>query len=104
MARNRHQPGPKHHARKESSITCCTEMMDEHTRTANNISTTCRETGSWFKNYELRNDLTRVSEHSATCTGVCHIVEEVRREGLASVLLTKFDKCDKKFYLETSTK
>ena len=36
--------------------------------------------------------------------GVCCIVQEVRREGLASILMVECNKCSDKFYLESSTK
>ena len=52
----------------------------------------------------LANNIARVSEHSARCKGVCHIAQEVRREGLASILLVECDKCNTKLYLESSTK
>ncbi len=61
--------------------------------------------GSRIMNLEnLANDIKRVSEHSATCKGVCRVVQEVRREGLASILMVECDKCSGKFYLESSTK
>lgn len=62
-------------------------------------------TGSRIMNIEkLSDDITKISEHSSTCTGVCHMVEEVRREGLASVFLVVCDKCHEKFRCESSTK
>ena len=53
---------------------------------------------------KLSEDIARISEHSSICTGVCHMVEEVRREGLASVYLIECNKCHEKFRCESSTK
>ena len=52
----------------------------------------------------LANDISTISEHSAACNGVYRIVQEVRRERLASILLVECDKCSKKFNMESSTK
>ena len=45
----------------------------------------------------LSNDIEEISAPSATCTGVCHLMEEVNQEGLASALMIQCDKYDKKF-------
>ena len=53
---------------------------------------------------KLSNDIEKISEHSSNCTGVCRMVEEVHREGLASVFRVECDKCNEKFLCESSTK
>lgn len=61
--------------------------------------------GSRIMNLQnLSSDITKISEHSSTCTGVCRMIEEIRREGLASVFMVICDKCSERFHIETSKK
>lgn len=48
--------------------------------------------------------IAKISEYSSLYTGVCHMIEEVHREGLASILLVQCDKCSKKFHMVSSQK
>ena len=52
----------------------------------------------------LSRDIEQVSSHSTTCKGICRINEEVGKEGLASAFIIQCDKCEQKFYLESSNK
>ena len=52
----------------------------------------------------LSTDIAKISQHSSECTGVCQMIEEIRREGLASVFLVQCDKCSKKFHMVSSQK
>lgn len=53
---------------------------------------------------KLAQNIRKVSQHSAQCRGICNVVEEVRREGLASTLLAECNTCKEALYLESSTK
>ena len=106
-----HQPKSIFTARKRSrraaaSIAASKRWhKEENGEQANNPTAREKLVGSRIMSLEnLAHDITRLSEHSAKCKGVCHIVQEVRREGLASILLAECDKCNNKFHLESSTK
>ena len=106
-----HRPGPKCVAKRKSRRAAASIAASKrwHTGQENkeNVSphTEKKLVGSRIMNLEnLAKDITTISEHSAMCNGVCHINQEVRREGLASVLLVECEKCSKGFYIESSTK
>ena len=62
-------------------------------------------TGSRIMSVEnLSTSIATISGHGTKCTGVCHMVQEVRREGLASVFMVQCDKCEEKFHIESSCK
>ena len=52
----------------------------------------------------LEHNIRKVSQHSAQCSGICNVVQEVRREGLASTLLAECSTCKGTLHLESSTK
>ena len=57
-------------------------------------------TGSRIMSVEnLLTSIATISGHGAKCTGVCRMVQEVRREGLASVFMVQCDKCEEKFHI-----
>lgn len=106
-----HRPGSKYVARKRSrraaASTAASKRWHKEQTDGQGPNPTAGEklVGSRIMSLEnLASNIQQVSQHSATCEGVCHIVQEVRREGLASVLLVECDKCNNKFYLESSTK
>ena len=106
-----HRPGPtsaaKKRRRKAAASIAAFKRWHKGKENRVNSSPTAEKKlcGSRIMNLEnLANDIKRVSEHSATCKGVCCIVQEVRREGLASILMVECNKCSDKFYLESSTK
>lgn len=103
MARNSHRPGSKHPAKRRSRRAVA--LLAALKRWKNKTSLVSSAEKDWFKSLEnLSGDLTKISKHSSTCTGVCNMVQEVRRKGLASVLLVQCDKYNEKFYLESSRK
>ncbi len=107
-----HRPGPKKAARKRSRRAAASVAQSKRWHTGQEdtenagLPTARKELfGSRIIDLEnLSQDVKRVSEHSATCKGVCQLVQEVRREGLASVLLVQCQKCSDKFFMESSTK
>ena len=52
----------------------------------------------------LAQGIVEVSHQNTTCQGTCTVTKETQREGLASILEVKCDKCEKSFYIETSPK
>ena len=52
----------------------------------------------------LAQGIVEVSHHSTTCQGTCTVTKETQREGFASILEVKCDKCEKSFYIESSPK
>ena len=95
--RTGHRPGPKTALKRRSrkaaaSLAALTRWTGASSppsaSSVSSLPTEKKFTGSRIMNIEkLSADIAKVSEHSSICKGVCHVVEEVKREGLASVFL-----------------
>ena len=112
-----HRPGPKTTLKRRSRKAAASlaalrrwkeassPMQPPSASSASQAPTVKKISGTRIIDMEkLSADIARVSHHSSICTGVCHVVEEVRREGLVSVFLIECDKCREKFRCESSNK
>lgn len=117
MGRNiHHQVGPKHSVKMRSLKLKATiaaqkrwnKGADQATPTIPVPAESNEKTvssGSRIMSIENISDTcTEMQEHRESCVGICRMVEEVGREGLASVLLFQCDVCDQKFYMKSSVK
>lgn len=109
--RSSHRPGPKSASRRSrraaASIAASKRWhkgQDQDTESSRPLAGKELVGSRVMDLGNLASDINRISEHSATCEGVCQLVQEVRREGLASILLVQCDKCGEEMCMESSTK
>ena len=54
--------------------------------------------------YKLDKAITTISEHSASCGALVHLIDEVKRNSLASTLLARCTTCQAEFQFDTCEK
>lgn len=106
MGRNSHRPGSKCSKKKRSLRAKAALAIRKRWKKSSAGSAAQpaanKITGSRIMDMtNLSSDIVKVSEHSATCNGICRMKQEVRKCGLASVFLIQCDKCEQKFYLQS---
>ena len=111
MGRNSHRPGSKCPSKKRTHI-ARGRLAAQKRWTGNNNATEETPPTEGENNMagrrimeveKLCSGVETISEHSAECSGVCHMIDE-KQDGLASTFTLECNKCNQTFCLDSSSK